>query len=118
LLACYGGYREVLMVDQIIVQYVGLNVKPLVREYIFAVREPSNEPLEYAVTIANQAFVSHRAQYQDGPNICSLTLHRELAANANRPPTTEFCVTDSELADYQNDSKPRPVRKFRIPRED
>jgi hypothetical protein len=106
------------MIDQIIVQYVGFNVKPLVREYIFAVCEPSNEPLEYAVTIANQAFVSHRAQYPDRPNICSLRLHRELAANANRPPTTESCVTDSELADYQNESKPKPVRKFRIPRED
>ena len=44
--ACYGGYREVLIIDQIIVQYVGFKVKPLVREYIFAVREPSNEPLE------------------------------------------------------------------------
>jgi len=106
------------MIDQIIVQYVGFKVKLLVREHIFAVREPSNEPLEYTVTIANQAFVSHRAQYPDGPNICSLRLHRELAPNANRPPTTEFCVTDSELADYQNDSKPKPVKKFRIPRED
>jgi len=108
----------VLIIDQIIVQYVGFKVKPLVREYIFAVREPSNEPLEYAVTIANQAFVSHRAQYPDRPNICSLRLYRELAANANRPPTTESRVTDSELADYQNDSKPKPVRKFRIQRED
>ena len=106
------------MIDQIIVQYVGFKVKPLVREYIFVVREPSNKPLEYTVTIANQAFVSHRAQYPNRPNICSLRLHRELAANANRAPTTESCVTDSELADYQNDSKPKPVRKFRIPRED
>jgi hypothetical protein len=118
LLVRYGVFREVLMIDQIIVQYVGFNVKLLVREYIFAVREPSNELLEYTVTIANQAFVSHRAQSPDRPNICSLRLHRELAANANRPPTNEFCVTDSELADYQNDSKPKPVRKFRIPRED
>jgi hypothetical protein len=97
---------------QIIVQYVGFSVKPLTREYIFAVRELSSEPSEYAVTIANEAFVSRRARYQDGPDICSLRLHRELAANANHPPTARFRITDSELVDYHNGHSPKPVKRF------
>lgn len=100
------------MNDQIVVQYVGFRVKPLTREYIFAVREPSSESSEYTVTIANEAFVSRRARYQDGPDICSLKLHRELVANANHPHTAQFCVTDLELAAYDNDHKPKSVKGF------
>lgn len=69
---------------------------------------------EYALTIANEAFEAHRARYQDGPDICSLRLHRELAANANHPPTTHFCVTDAELADYGDARRPKPPRGFGV----
>ena len=95
------------MSDPIIVQYVGFQAKTLVREYMFAVREVPSEPLQYTLTIANEAFASHRARYQDAPDICSLRLHRELATHANHPPTTEFCVTDAELADYHEARKPK-----------
>ena len=100
------------MIDRIIVEYVGFQVKPLVREYAFAIRETATEPLQYTVTIANEAFVSHRARYQDAPEICSLRLHRELETHANHPPTTNFCVTDAELAVYQGALKPKPNRSF------
>jgi hypothetical protein len=100
------------MSDQITVQYVGFQVKPLVREYTFAVRETATEPLRYTVTIANEAFVSHRARYQDAPAICSLRLHHELDTHANHPPTTSFCVTDAELAIYQDARKPKANRSF------
>lgn len=100
------------MADQFIVQYVGFTANALVREYSFVVRDESRRSREYIVTIANEAFVSHRAQYQDGPNICSLRLHRELAAGIDHPPEAQFCVTDLELADYQNDHKAKAVKKF------
>ena len=95
------------MGDRIVVQYVGFQVTALVREYTFAVREAAGDPLEYTLTIANEAFASHRARYQDAPEICSLRLHRELDAHGNHPPTMNFCVTDAELANYQVSRKPR-----------
>jgi hypothetical protein len=96
------------MPDQIILQYIGFTSGTLVREYSFVVRNESG-PREYTVTIANEAFVSHRARYQDGPNICSMRLRRELATDATNPSITQFCITDSELADYTK-SSPKPVR--------
>jgi hypothetical protein len=98
------------MAESIIVQYLGFEVKDLVREYAFAVLESATEPLHYTLTIANEAFVSHRVRYQDAPDICSLRLRRELDTHANHPPTTSFCVTDTELAIYQDARKPKPNR--------
>ena len=101
------------MADPIIVQYVGFTAGAVVREYSFVVRDESGQPREYTVTIANEAFVSHRARYQDGPTICSRRLRRELAENANGPSTKEFCITDSELADYNTHSSPKPTSYLR-----
>ena len=100
------------MTELIVVQYVGFQVKALVREYTFAVREAPADALHYTLSIENEAFVSHRARYQDAPEICSLKLHRELDAYGNHPPTTSFCVTDAELATYQVGRKPKPNRMF------
>lgn len=106
------------MADQFIVQYVGFTVGALVREYSFIVRDGSGQPRDYTVTIANEAFVSRRARYQDGPIICSLKLHRELAANATDLSGTEFCITDLELADYTSRSAPKAVNYFQKQRQE
>jgi hypothetical protein len=103
------------MADQIIVQYVGFTAGAHVREYTFVVREEATER-EYTLIIANEAFVSHRARYQDGPDICSLRLHREFANFANHPPTAQFSVTDAELADYQDSRKAKTPRRFQTDR--
>ena len=100
------------MTDPVVVQYTGFQVKDLVREYTFDVREKAAELLHYTLTIANEAFVSHRVRYQDAPDICSLKLHRELDAHANHPPTTSFCITDTELAIYQDARTPKVNRSF------
>jgi hypothetical protein len=68
------------------VQYVGFESKALVREYNFLVRQASSGTREFALTIVNEAFSSRRVRYQDGPDICSLKLHRELVTFANQPP--------------------------------
>lgn len=98
------------MSDNTIMQFVGFEAKALVREYTFTVREPASEPREFTLTIANEAFDSHRARYQDAPGICSLRLHRELAACENHSPKTHFRITDAELDDYRSahTHKPRP----------
>lgn len=98
------------MSDAVIVQYVGFEAKPLVREYTFSVRETANEPREFTLTIANEAFNARRARFQDAPDICSLKLQRELAASANHPPKTHFRITDTELEDYRTAHTHKPVR--------
>jgi hypothetical protein len=86
--------------DNVIIEYRGFNAKPLVREYVFSVREAAMEPREYTLTIPNEAFSSHRARYQDAPDICSLRLRHELATHANHPPKAHFGITDAELENY------------------
>jgi hypothetical protein len=98
------------MADATILQYLGFRVNDLVREYAFAVLGTAAEPLHYTLTIANEAFASHGVRYQDAPDICSRRLHRELDAYANHPPTTSLCITDAELAIYQDARRPKVSR--------
>src|SRR5258707_15812738 len=78
------------MSNNVIVQFVGFEVKALVREYNFHVRQASSEIREFTLTIVNEAFNSRRVRYQDAPEICSLRLHRELATYSNRPPQAHY----------------------------
>ena len=96
-----------LVSDTLVLQYVGFENRGAVREYVFTLRGSGGTSTEYFVTIANAAFVAHRVRYQDGPDICSLRLHREFAARADRPPSTRFSVTDAELAEYTNAHAPK-----------
>jgi hypothetical protein len=89
-----------------IVQYVGFEAKALVREYRFKVREAGAER-EFLLNIANEAFVSHRASYQDAPGICAVRLHVELAAFANHPPETKYEITGAELDTYREARAPK-----------
>jgi hypothetical protein len=98
-------------------QYQGFEAKSLVRLYKFIVRESEKEPREFTFTIANEAFDSHRARYQDAPDICSLKLRRELAAGADEPPKNHFRITDAELDDYRNAHSPKSQQGARKPRE-
>lgn len=88
-------------VQRLLVQYIGYEPKGLFREYTFHVRESSGQPREFTLSIPNEAFDSHRARYQDAPDICSLKLQRELAAYSNHPPRTDFKISDAELDDYR-----------------
>lgn len=97
-------------------QYLGFEARPLVREYTFSVRESSDEPREFTLTIANEAFTSHRARYQDGPDICSLKLHRELATHASHLLKTHHRISDEELKDYRNAHAPKAARNPHPPK--
>ncbi|HEX8896711.1 MAG TPA: hypothetical protein VF783_25575, partial [Terriglobales bacterium] len=96
-----------LVSDTPVLQYVGFENRGAVREYTFTLRGSGGTSTEYFVSIANAAFVAHRVRYQDGPEICSLRLHREFAARENHPPSTRFSVTDAELAEYTNAHAPK-----------
>ena len=101
------------MSDNIYVQYVGFEATVSVRQYFFCVREFPNEPCEFILTIANEAFVSHRARYQDAPDICSLKLRHELAIYDNHPPKTHFRISDEELENYRDTHAHKPARVTR-----
>ena len=94
--------------DGVVLQYVGFESKGATREYTFTLRGTGGASSEYIVTIANDAFVTHRVRYQDAPDICSLRLHREFATRTDHPPSTRFPITDAELADYQREHTPKP----------
>jgi hypothetical protein len=97
--------------DGIIVQYHGFQAKQLAREYSFQVREAGAER-EFTLSIANDAFLSHRVRYQDGPDICAQRLQAELAAHANHPSQTEYVITSAELDSYRTS---RAVKVGRYP---
>ena len=97
------------MNDKIIVKYMGFKPMPLKREYTFRVSADGADR-EFRLNIANDAFVSHRARYQDAPAICSERLQAELAAHSNHPPTTEYEITAAELASYMERRNPKISR--------
>jgi len=76
------------------VQYVGFTAKATVREYSFLVRETAIDSHEITFTILNEAFTSHRLSLQNGPDICSLKLHRELADSSNSPLQTHYRISE------------------------
>ena len=106
------------MSDSVVLQYVGFETKGTDREYTFSLRGSGGESADYVVTIANDAFLAHRVRYQDAPDICSLRLHREFAAKTDHPPSTRFCITDAELADYKDAHAPKSKPGIASPRED
>jgi hypothetical protein len=59
------------MSETVNVQYAGFQAKALVREYSFLVRQASNEPREFTLTIENEAFNSRRVR-NPASNILSL----------------------------------------------
>lgn len=93
----------------IIVRYSGFQAKNSVREYSFQVREAGAER-EFILSIANDAFVSHRVRYQDAPEICAQRLQAELAAHANHPSQTAYTITSGELDSYRISRAVKPSR--------
>jgi hypothetical protein len=96
---------------EILVQFVKFEAKTLVREYTFVVREASTDAREFTLTIANQAFNERRVRYQDAPDVCSLRLRHELAANANHPEASHFLITDADLEEYRSSHTPKTSRQ-------
>lgn len=71
------------------------------REYAFHVRFSSEDSRDYTVTIPIEAFSSRCVSYQDGPNVCSSRLKRELTANPGAPSGTSFLIDQHELEEHK-----------------
>jgi hypothetical protein len=97
------------MLENINVQYVGFEARGLVREYRFVVRGAANHTNDYFFEIENESFSSRHVRFQDAAEICSLRLHRELAASGNQPARSHFRIGIAELADYCKSHSPKAV---------
>jgi hypothetical protein len=98
------------MSGSILVQYVGFRTNTLSREYTFTVRG-DGEDREFTLNIANEAFIAHRASYQDAPAICAERLQAELAAHENHPLETQYVITSAELETYRAARSPKGAGK-------
>ena len=99
----FAGWDEgVPMSEPVLVQYAGFEVKGIVREYSFIVRRALNQTSKFTLTIENESFGSRRVRFQDAAEICSLRLHRELAAFGNYPPQAHYHITPEDLDDYRS----------------
>lgn len=89
------------MSDGVSMEYMGFKSTGQGREYAFHVRFPSQDARDYTVTIATEAFASRCVSYQDGPNVCSSRLKRELTANPDLPTGTDFLIDQKEMDDHR-----------------
>ena len=94
------------MSGSILVQYLGFRTNSLSRMYTFTVRG-DGEDREFTLNIANEAFIAHRASYQDAPAICAERLQAELAAHENHPLETQYVITSAELETYRAARAPK-----------
>jgi hypothetical protein len=94
-----------------LVRYQGFATKSAGREYTFQVNDSNEEPREFTLIITNDAFTSRLVRFQDAPEICSLKLQRELAAEEADPSKTpaklRFRVSEAELDEYRQARSPR-----------
>lgn len=93
-------------------EYMGFKSTAQGREYGFHVRFSQEDSRDYTVTIATEAFATRRVSYQDGPNVCSSRLKRELTANPDVPTGTSFLIDEKEMDDQKlrnmSDAPKRP----------
>jgi hypothetical protein len=92
------------------IQYLGFQLRPRGREYLYRVVDPKSENRDFAFTIPNQAFAEKRVLYQDAAGLCYQKLRKELdLETAEQPLPRHATLSDTELNEYVE--KHRPTRK-------
>ena len=89
------------MSEAVLLEYMGFESTAEGRDYAFHVRFSAQDSRNYIVRIAREAFASRRVSYQDGPNVCSSRLKRELTANPDAPTGTSFLIDVGEIDDQK-----------------
>jgi hypothetical protein len=89
------------MSEAVFMEYMGFTSTTQGREYAFHVRFSPQDSRDYTVTITSNAFSSRCVSYQDGPNVCSARLKRELTVNPDAPTGTSFLIEEKELDDHK-----------------
>ena len=89
------------MAESIFMEYMGFKSTVEGREYAFHVRFSPQDWRDYTVTISTEAFSTRRVSYQDGPNVCSSRLKREVTANPDLPTGAAFLVGEKEMDEHK-----------------
>jgi hypothetical protein len=96
-------------------EYLGFTVNNTSRVYRLRIRQ-EGESHEFALAIPIRAFLTNQVRYQDAPEICFLKLERELMANTDSLPPTHLQVSDTELDEYREAHKKKPLgRRSKLP---
>jgi|SRR5579872_5919339 hypothetical protein len=89
------------MSESILMEYGGFKSTTHGREYAFHVRFSAEDSRDYTVTITAEAFSTRRVSFQDGPNVCSSRLKRELTASPDIPDGTSFLIDEKEFDEHK-----------------
>ena len=77
----------------------------------------NGEPRLVTVTIPNEAFASHKARFQDAPELCVARVQREIDSNGDLRDGLELLFSLAELDEYRESLTHRSSdRKSRAPR--
>jgi hypothetical protein len=95
------------------VEYLDFTAGEVAREYHLRVRR-GTESHEVTILIPNEAFLSGRVRYQDGPDVCFLKIRKELTEGGEGSvPARMLRMSDQELDEYKVSHTPKtPGRRF------
>ena len=96
------------------IRYMGFECTSEGRSYRLRV-DGNGEPRLVTVTIPSEAFASHKARFQDAPELCVARLQREIDSNGiDLPDGLELVISPAELDEYRDAQLRRsPDRKTR-----
>jgi hypothetical protein len=95
------------------IRYMGFECTSAGRAYRLRV-DGVGDPRLVTVTIANAAFETRKARFQDAPELCFARLQRELASNVDLPDGLALVITAAEIDEYRDAQLRRsPDRKTR-----
>ena len=96
------------------IQYVGVQNSLSFRTYSFHVLDPPRESREFTVQVTSADFSPGRLKFQDGPEISSERLHRELKVETTElPAQSDLHVSEQDVRAYRTDHYPLPKPRGR-----
>jgi hypothetical protein len=89
------------------IQYLGFQLKPRGRDYLYRVVARNTENREFTITISNQSFVEKRMPYQDAAGLCYQKLRKDLDFETpEKPLPSHATLSDQELDEYLETHRP------------
>ncbi len=93
------------------IQYLGFQLKPRGRDYLYRVVDQMTENREFTFTISNQLFVEKHMPYQDAADLCYRKLRKNLDVETPEQPLPRHAtLSDQELEEYLEKYRP-PKRR-------
>ncbi len=95
------------------IQYLGFQLKPRGREYLYRVVDSKAEDREFTFTISNQLFVERGMPYQDAADLCYQKLRRGLDLEVPGTPLPRHStLSEKELEEYLAAHRPPKRRSW------